>query len=181
MMDVRIACPCPGTPHDGDTVSLRDKMDLRTGTALQSLIVESIRSAENRLDQADIVGILNEGYLLYGIERWTLIDGRGRPLEVTKDNIRAVLLSDFALSAPIAEAADDLYPAAAIDPLVRRASMSSPATPTNGSTSAPPTTLQRRPSKRSSTSTSPTDATETTGSSPSGDSSSSPSLALVGA
>lgn len=180
-MDVRIACPCPGTPHDGDTVTLRDKMDLRTGTALQSLIIESIRSAENRLDQADIVGILNEGYLLYGISAWTLTDARGRALEPSKENIRTHLLSDFAISAPIAEAADDLYPAAAIDPLVRRASMSSPATPTNDSTSPPPTTLPQKPSRRSSTTTSPTGATEAIGSSPDGGSSSSPSLALVGA
>jgi len=180
-MDVRIPCPCPGTPHEGDTVTLADKLSLRGGIAMQNLIVSSIANAQDRLDQADIIGILNEGYLLYGITGWTCVDAKGKAVEASKDNIRTYLLEDFTFSAPVAEAADDLYPAAAIDPLVRRASMSSPATPTNGLTSAPPTPLRPKPSRPSSITTSPTDGTGTTSSAPSGDSSSSPNLESVGA
>ncbi len=180
-MDVLIPCPCPGTPHAGDTVTLHDKLSLRGGIAVQNLIVNAIGNAEDRLEQADIVGLLNEGYLLYGIAGWTCVDAKGKRVEPSKDLIRSYLLEDFTFSGPIAEAADDLYPAAAIDPLVKRASMSSPGTPTNGSTSAPPIPLRPRPSKRSSTTTSPTDGTATTSNAPNGGSSSSPNLESAGA
>jgi hypothetical protein len=180
-VNVSIPCPCPGTPHEGDTVTLADKLSLRGGIAVQNLIVTAVQNSEDRLENADIIGLLNEGYLLYGITGWTCVDAKGKAVEPSKELIRSYLLDDYTFSGPIAEACDDLYPAAAIAPLVKRASMSSPDMPTSGSTSAPPTPLRPKPSKPSSTTTSPTDATETTSRSPSGASSSSPSLESVGA
>ena len=160
---VSIPCPCPGTPHpDGDTVELREKLDLKAGMAVQRLIIEA-NSATRKMDEAELTGVLAEGYLLYGVEAWTLIDEAGALVPCTKDTIRARLLSDFTLAAPIAEAADGLYMAAVILPLVTKAARSSPTTPTNGSTSAPQggTRPRRKRSKPSSTTTSPTDVTET--------------------
>lgn len=180
-MDVQIPCPCPGTPHEGDTVTLADKLGLRAGVAVQNLIVKSVEAEGDRLETADIIGILCEGYLLFGITGWTCVDAKGKRIDPSRELIRSYLLEDFTFSEPIAEAANDLYPAIAIRPLVARASMSSPDMPTEPSTSAPPTPLRRKPSKPSSTTTFPTDDTGTTSSAPNGVSSSSPSLESVGA
>jgi hypothetical protein len=172
---VQIPCPCPGTPHgDGDTVYLRAKLDLHAGIAVQHLIINANQATE-RLGAAELTGVLAEGYLLYGVESWTLVDEDGRTVPVTQATIRSRLLSDFAVAAPVAEMADDLYMAPVLLPLVKRASASLPTTPTNGSTSAPPagTPKPRKPSKRSSTITSLTDDTVPTSASHAGASSSS--------
>lgn len=162
--DVQIPCPCPGTPHpDGDTVYLKDKLDLHDGIAVQHLIIAANQPTD-RMDAAHLTGVLAEGYLLYGVEAWTLVDEEGHTIPVTQESIRGRLLSDFASAAPVAEKADDLYMASVILPLVKRASMSSPSTPTNGSTSVPPAGTPKTPkrSKRSSTTTIPTAGTEQT-------------------
>lgn len=161
-VEVRVACPCPGTPHpDGDTVGLREKLGLAAGIALQKLIIEANQS---RPDAAEITGRLAEGYLLHGVESWSFTDDQGRVLAVNPEAIKRILLADFSLAAPIADAADDLYMAPILLPLVTRANNSSPTTPTNGSTSASPpgTSPRRKRSKRSSTSTSPMADTEPT-------------------
>ena len=180
-MDVTIPCPCPGAPHEEDTVTLRDKLGLRAGVSIQNLLVDTITQSADRMTAADITGLLVEGYLLYGIESWTLVDAKRNPVPVSKETITDILLSDFTLAEPIANVADGLYPKAVADPLVRRANQSSPPTPTDESTSAPPTTLRPKPSKQSSTTTTPTDGTETTSTSPDGVSRSSRNLELVGA
>jgi hypothetical protein len=178
MTDVAIKCPCPGTPHEGDTVTLADKLSLRAGAAMQYLIATA--GSTDRRSQADTAGILSEAYLLYGITGWTLVDAKAKPIEVSQEAIAEHLLSDYSIAQPIAEVADDLYQDTVIAPLVRRASRQSPPTPTEGSTSVPPTTLRQRRSKRSSITTSPTAATAQTSPSPNGDSSLSRSLELVG-
>jgi hypothetical protein len=142
-------------------VYLRPKLDLRSGIAVQRLIVEA---NQNRADAAELTGLLAEGYLYHGIESWTLLDEAGAPVPVTNDEIRARLLSDFSVSAPVADAADGLYMGPVLLPLVERAKMFSQSTLTNGSTSAPPPGTRKPPkrSKRSSTSTSPTGDIEKT-------------------
>lgn len=171
---VLVGCPCPGHPHESDTVNLREKLDLASGIAIQRLIIEA-NSAGTGLGAAELTGLLSEGYLLYGVESWSFVDDQGRPVPVTKDTIRSVLLADFSLAAPVAEGADGLYMAAVILPLVKRAQDSSPGSRTNGSTSPRPRATSKRPkqSKRSSTSTSLTDATEGTSALPAGASNSS--------
>jgi hypothetical protein len=155
--DVPIPCPCPGTPHEVDHVYLREKLGLAAGIAIQRMVIDA---NQNRPDTAELTGLLAEGYLLHGVESWTL-ESDGHPVPVSAASIRAWLLEDFVLAAPIADAADTLYMAAVILPLVTRASISSPSTPTNGSTSRPrPGTSKRpKPSKRSSTITTPTGST----------------------
>jgi hypothetical protein len=168
-VEVRVGCPCPGHPHpDGDTVRLRPRLSLRAGTTIQRLIIDA--NQRKGIDQAELVGVLAEAYLLHGVESWTFVDDRDSPVVVTPEAIRAILLSDFALSAELADTADDLYNAAVILPLVNRASRSSPTSQTGGSTSRPSagTPRSRKRPKRSSTSTTPTGDIETTSSSPAG-------------
>ena len=171
-MDVHIACICEPTDDgprhpDGDTVTLRDKLDFFRATAIRKGLsfVESDDDEGGRA--AEVLARLTEGYLLFGIERWTVVDGKGKTLPVGHSAIRARLLENPTAAGIVADAADELYQEAILLPLVARASTSSPPSPTNGSTS-PPTVLSRKrpkPSKRSSTSTSPTAATEATSSS----------------
>lgn len=170
-MDVTITCPCPTragqTRHpDGDTVTLRD--------ALEPIKVRAIRNAagfvESSQSDALTVGeqlaMLTEGYITFGIEAWTLVDDKGRPVEVSRREIHERILSDDALLSAVGEAADELYSPVVLLPLLNRVSPSSPPSPTEstdspeGSTSPPTESRQRhpRPSKRSSTTTSRTDA-----------------------
>jgi hypothetical protein len=154
-------------------VFLKDKLNLHDGIAVQHLIIAANQPSD-RMDAAHLTGILAEGYLLYGVEAWTLVDENGHTIPVTRDTVRAKLLSDFAVAAPVAELADSLYMAPVILPLVKRASASLLTTPTNGSTSVLPagTPKARKRSKRSSTTTTPTDGTVATSPSPAGVSSS---------
>ena len=154
-------CLCPGTPHeDGDSVYLRAKLGLAAGTTLQRLIIEA---NQNRADNAELTGKLAEAYLLLGVSRWNLVDDKGQPVPVNPDTIRQHLLDDFARSVSVADMADDLYMGPVLSPLVQKALASSSTTTTNGSTSATVAgrSKARKPSKRSSTSTSQTDATAT--------------------
>lgn len=149
-------CQCPGAPHpDGDSVSLRPRLGLAAGIAIQRLIVEA---NQNRADSAEVTGKLAEAYLLHGVSEWNLVGDNAKPIPVNEDTIRIYLLSDFARSAPVADAADDLYMEVVIGPLVDRARSLSPTTSTNGSTSANQAGRSKRPrqSKRSLTSTTQT-------------------------
>jgi len=159
-LSVPIPCPCPGTPHEVDQINLRVKLGLAAGIAIQRMVIDA---NQNRPDAAELTGLLAEAYLLHGVESWTL-ESDGRPIPVSAAAIRTWLLADFGISAPIADAADKLYMAAVILPLVNRAQTSSPSTPTNGSTSRPRrgTSKRPKPSKPSSTGTTPTDSTATT-------------------
>jgi hypothetical protein len=159
--EVPIPCPCPGSPHEADTIGLREKLGLAAGIAIQRLVIDA---NQDRPDTAELAGRLAEGYLLHGVESWSLVDESGQPVPVTEVTIRHRLLDDFSIAAPVADAADGLYMAAVILPLVNRAQTSSPSTPTNGSTSRPRSGTSKRPkpSKRSSTTTTLTASTEPT-------------------
>jgi hypothetical protein len=165
---------------DGDTVSFRERLDFRSSLAIRNSI--AVLSAEDgETSVAEILAVLTESYLLYGIERWTLVDEKGKPVEVSKAAIRERLLSHPDIAMTVGDEADSLYAEAVMLPLLARAQTSSPPTPTNGSTSA--TRGRSRSPKRSkpsSITTIPTAATETTSSSLVGGSSSSPNLTLAG-
>lgn len=167
---VPIPCPCPGTPHEGDTVELREKLGLAAGIALQRLIVQA---NQDRQDAAELTGVLAEAYLLHGVESWTLVDEGGLPVPVSATTIREWLLSDFTLGSPVADAADGIYMAQVILPLVKAAENSLRSSLTSASTSVPPagTRKGRKPPKRSLTSTSQMDGIEPTLPSPAGASS----------
>ena len=174
-MDVSIPCPCPNTPHETDTVYLRDTLDFHR---VQSIIGATafIENDDDASRAAEVLATVNEGYLLHGIERWTLRDG-SKAIPVTKANIRRYVIEDANIYPPVLAAAD-MYAAAVLLPLGIRASNSSQPSPTDESTSPKRGRGSgRRPkqSSPSSISTIPTDATATTTGSPGGDSSFSPS------
>jgi hypothetical protein len=191
-MDVTIACICPKKEHpDGDTVSLRDRLDFRSANTILKAI-QLMQSDDEEVETAEVLALLTEQYLLYGIESWTLVSDSG-PLPVTKAAIREVLLpSPDAMT--VGDAADELYAEQVMLPLVARAARLSRPSPTDGSTSpktddsespTPTTSAEhstssssqtpRKPSKPSSITTIPTVDTATTTSSLDGDSNSSQS------
>jgi hypothetical protein len=157
------ACLCPGAPHaDGDFVYLRPKLGLAAGIAVQKLVIDANKAIEP-LSAAELTGLLAEGYLLHGIASWNLI-GERDAIPVNPQTIKAHLLDDFERSQAAADAADDLYMTAVIAPLLRRASISSLDTSSNGLTSAHGNGARkpRKRSKQSSTTTSPMEDTATT-------------------
>lgn len=147
LIPVRVGdCLCPDTPHaDGDFVSLRPKLGLASGIALQRLIVEA--NQQQGIDAAEMTGKLAEAYLLHGIAEWTLLDANGKPIPVTNETIQYQLLNDFARAEAAADKADDLYMGPVLAPLVNRALASSPTTRTNGSTSRSPSGASKRPKR----------------------------------
>ena len=184
MEQVKVACPCPGTPHEEDTVGLRPKLGLVGGTIVQGVVVAAKKAADEAggpLDVAVTTALVSEAYLLQGVAEWSFVDQLGKPVPVTAETIRSILLDDFTLASQVSEKADELYMESVIRPLLVPASTSLPPTPINASTSAPNGNTPKRPrrSRRSSTTTTPTDDTETTTTSPAGGSSSSRSEALA--
>jgi hypothetical protein len=157
LVNVEVACPCAGTPHEKDTVGLRPKLGLRAGMLLQRFLRDSLKEGAQDED-GEIAALLTEGFLIHGVASWTFVDAEGTPIPVTDETIRDLVLSDFALAAPVADKADELYTDPVVLPLMAPASTSSPPSPTNGSTSAPNGHTQKRRtrSKPSSTSTSQT-------------------------
>lgn len=185
-MDVSIKCPCPpradGEPrHDADTVTLRDKLDFHATTSIRKQI-GIVKMDDPDTSTGEILAVMTEHYLLFGIEAWTITDAKGHAIEVDRAAIRAFLERvppDTEMD--LTDAADELYSARVLRPLVARGQSSSPPSPMAGSTSAKRssgTTRPRQP-KRSSTSTSRTDGTGTITTLPVGGSSSSQSLATA--
>jgi hypothetical protein len=184
-VDVTIECPCPpkadgGSRHpDGDTVTLRDRLDFRSATTIRKAI--GLVSDEGAADPAEILAVMSEWYCLLGIEAWTLTDERGKPVPVTRQTIRDHLLESEAAGAQtsvVADAADTLYMQAILLPLLARVSTSSPPGPMEPSTSAPKDSPAKPPkrSRPSSTTSTPTVATVPTTSSRAGVFSTSPSV-----
>ena len=176
---VTVACLCPRRAGevrhpDGDEITLREHLDLR-GALTARKMVAVIKGDDPDASAAEILAGMTEAYLLYGIESWSLTDDHDHTVEVTKPAIRELLLSRPAEALKVADAADDLYTAEVLVPLLATVSTSSPPTPTDGSTSptTPPSTQEPTPLRPSSTITSPTGATEPTSLSLAGASSSS--------
>ena len=126
------ACRCVGTPHpDGDVVWLSPHLSLRGGFVAERTMI----ALSGLKDRTELEAGLVEVYVRYGIADWNLVDPDGDPIPVTEDTIRSEILSDFGRARPIADAADELYTSAILDPLVARLSKSSRAGQTSGSTS----------------------------------------------
>jgi hypothetical protein len=176
---VTIECICPpkadGSPRHpaGDTVTLRERLDFRAALTARNTMV-LVKTEDPDAGAAEILAALTETYLLVGVESWSLVDAKGKPVSVSRAAIREWLLSHPDIAMTVGNVADELYSAAVLLPLVALASTSSPPTPTNGSTSPPKQSSEKRPkpSKPSSITPFPTDATVTTSSSPDGVSSS---------
>jgi hypothetical protein len=168
MATVRCLCPLDGAEvrHPaGDTITLKPRLDFRTAlTMRKSLVMLHSESAE--ITTEEYLATLDEAYLRYGIESWTLRDAKGKPIPVKASTIEEYLLADIDAAMEVAEEASELYSAVVLLPLLKGASNSSRPTPTddstsvtNGSSHVPP-----KPSKRSSTTTSRTGSTATTSS-----------------
>lgn len=180
MSAIRCICPPDGGRHpEGDTVTFKTTLSFRDA----SLIRNNVRTlGSKRLERsAEIATALVEGYLLWGIDSWSLVDLKGKPIPVEPETVEEFLMPHLDVATALGDEADELFGEKVLLPLLTAASASSRPTPTAASTSAtngsrPGTS---RPSRRSSTSTIPTDDTETTTPSRDGDSSSSRSLELV--
>lgn len=153
LVAVRVrGCECPGTPHeaDGDLVYLTPTPSLRLGLEAQKDIREALGDGTLLAEKWLVT------FVTYGAVGWNLVDEDGDPVPFDVN----ALLADFAISAPVAEKADELYGEAVTRPLLERlrsiskrgltgASMS----PTNGSTqqrrkrSSPATTAASKRSR----------------------------------
>jgi hypothetical protein len=167
---VTVNCLCPPNGAEvrhpaGDTITLKEKLDFRTALTMRKSIV-MLRAGNEEVTNEEILATLDESYLRYGIESWSLVDAKGKPLPVKTSTIESVLLADIDAAMTVAEEANELYSAVVLLPLLKGALSSSRPTPTddstsvtNGSSPEPP-----KPSKRSSTTTSRTGTTERTSS-----------------
>jgi len=174
-MDVAIECRCPGE-HGKDTITFFDRLDFRRATTVAKAL-SFIDNTDPVTRPAEVLAVLSEYYLLYGIESWTLVGSDRKKLEVNQASIRSELLEHPDVGM-LVDAADAQYQAQVLLPLVRKAASSSQPSPTDESTSPTPPSTERstpRRSRRSSISTIPTAATEATSSSLDGVSNSSQS------
>jgi len=161
-----INCICPPKPDgtvrhpNGDTVRLRETLDFKTGLTARNAII-LLRQDDPDASGAAILAELTEVYLVAGIVSWTILDPKGKPIEVSKPAIRQFIAEHPQEAMDVGDEADALYSEAVIAPLVARASSSSPRTPTDTSMSATngSSPALRKPSKRSSITTIPTDDT----------------------
>ena len=163
-----IRCLCPGSPHDSDSVTFKERLGFRDASNIRNGVRVLDRASLERT--VEIATALTEGYLLYGIESWTLVDAKGKAVPVSPDAVAEYLLPHIDVAIPLGDLADDLYGEQVIVPLLQRGSTSSPPTRTNGSTS-PANGRHQKPSarsKRSSISTIPTGGTGATTPSPGG-------------
>lgn len=151
-------CACPGTPHDGkdgrddgDIVTFRDRLSFGAGVkALRLIFGDGEPAAANAMPV----------YLTEGPESWNLVDGAGRPVELTPEALEAL---PFADQYEIGDQGDTLYGGEVVAPLLRRMSKSSETSPTTSS-SPDPSTSSPTPLRRRGPSSSPsTDASPTTG------------------
>lgn len=181
-MRVEIDCICPPKAdgerrHEQDAVTLRETLDFRSVTAIRHGI-SLLEREDSDAYTAEVLAVLTEGYVLHGIEAWTLVDERGKPVPVSRAAIRDAVLSRVDVASVVGDAADELYGEKVLLPLLARASRSSQPTRTEPSTSPQTASPTRRPkpSKPSSTTSSRTDGIEATSTSLAGVSSSSQSL-----
>ena len=163
MAEATIPCICPGTPHDEDKVYLNETLSFRQVAALKYDILIA-KGADEEMSTGETVALLSELYLLAGINAWTLQDEEAQPIQVSRGEIRGRLLANPQAALLVAEVADQLYAEKVMLPLLGLGWKSSANGSTNGSTSATngSSPKPRKRSKRSSTSTIPTDVTATT-------------------
>jgi len=194
-MDVTIPCPCPpkadgAKRHEQDTVVLRAVMDFPTAVLLQKSIQKHVVTrltdareaglSRARLSEPEVMALMSTFYVRNCIEAWTLVDAKGKALEVTPDNIETALESNIDAAMAVAEAAEDAYAQVTL-PLVLRVVRSFAGIPTPKPTSAKTSGSPKRPrrSKPSSISTIQTVVTGPISGLPDGASSSLPSSATA--
>jgi hypothetical protein len=152
-------------------------MDFRSSIAIRNAL--ALESGGEDVDMADVLAILTERFVIYGIQSWTVVDEKNQPVPVNRQTITELILSDIDLATEIGDVADGRYREATMLPLIRAGSKPSPSMPTSDSTSVATTRSTRRRTRasRSSITAIPTADTAMTSDSPDGDYSSSPKSA----
>lgn len=170
-----IPCVCPpradGTARhpDGDTVKLKPTLDFRDARAARYSVI-ILKQEDELASVPDILAAMTEQYLLGGIESWTRVDDKGKPLPVTRSTIRAFMVEHPEAADLVGDEADELYTGRVLRPLVTAAQSSLPPTQTSASTSQKAGTRRnRKPSRPSSITTIPMAGTEKMSASRDGD------------
>lgn len=156
MTEVTVPCSCPGKPHEQDTVSIPDVLDVTLGAGA----TYAIHNGPTTL--ADMEGAISGAWLHLAPRAWTFVDDKGEPLDLTVANIDARLTWAHG-GMEVAEKANELYAGDLFAPLVLRRQKASRSGRTGGSTSR---TRQRgsdsassaKPSLRTVTDGSPSEA-----------------------
>jgi hypothetical protein len=177
-------CLCPDQGHaDGDTIRLRSTLDFQSVRAVRYASVIA-QQDDPEASVASLMAVISEGYIMHGVESWTLED-HGKPIEPTKANVRQYLLTNIVAAQWVSDFADALYQPQVMLPLARLAERSLRLSQTNGSTSAQngssltsmesdesssPSPKPRKRSKRSSTTSTPTVSIVTSSTGSAGDS-----------
>lgn len=147
---VQVDCLCPNQRHGekGDQIVLKPKLDFVAVRAIR-YAGGAIQAEDPGSSIATLMAVMAEGFVLHGIESWTLRDARNQLIEVNRENVRRYVLEDPVASQVVADAADLIYQPQVIHPLVELARRSSPPSPTNESTSAPSDSGSTSPSAMS--------------------------------
>lgn len=153
---------------DGETFQFLPRLPFRAVAAMRYNIGAARQEAGEDLSSGEVMAVLSEGYLLFGLAKWSL-----KP-PLNRQTIRSEILDNPMRGPVLSDKADAIYSEQVLLPLVNLAGRSSPSTQTNGSTSPMSDSSEKRQkrSKRSLTSTSLTASTEAITAAPAGDSSS---------
>lgn len=131
-------CPCPGTPHAEERVTLAPALTLpvASGAMAAWAAADAVLSAQ----QAAIIA----AYLPATITAWTFTDEKSQPVPITREAMERLLPWDKG-GMEVAELADSQYSARLLAPLVERIRRLLPPTPTDDSTSANPSSGETPP------------------------------------
>lgn len=138
---VTVACPCPGKPHSEDIITLHPEVTVPLAVAARSLsrqLAPRIEAEGEMAATAEAEGALALIYLHLGIESWTFVDGAGRQIRLTPENIDR-LLPYAGGGVAVVQAADALYSEAIFNPLAGR-----PSEPSNAGQMVDLTSASRR-------------------------------------
>lgn len=124
-----VECPCPGTPHEADTVQFRAVLPLAGGIAAISAMRRAI--VGGKVDNLALAEEVFPIYLAHAVESWTFVDAEGQPLALTAGDANL----PFGTKYEIADAADDLFGEEVTRPLLGMIQRSSQGGPTGPSTS----------------------------------------------
>jgi hypothetical protein len=130
-------CLCPDGKHGekGDSVTFRSPLPFAAVRAIRYAGAIA-RDEDPESSIATLMAVMSEGFIMEGIESWTLRD-KGKPLEVSKANIRLHILGNMVAAQIIGDHADLIYQPEVLHPLTALARRSLQPSPTKGSTSAP--------------------------------------------
>ncbi len=162
-----IECVCPLRPDgavrhpDGDTIRLSPKLGfLEVASARNSIVIAQQEDAG--AGSGILLAAMTEAFLVVGIESWTLVDEKAKPIPVNRPAVRSFLNDHIEEAMDVGNEAIELYYERYLAPLVDRAPKSSPPTQTDGLTS-PTSGASPKLRKRSRPSSITTSQTEGTG------------------